>query len=113
MGFRMLTKPIQFDIYLVDLDPSVGAEMQKTRPCIVVSPSSINNYLKTSLVAPLTSTVKSYPMRIPIKFNDREGAIALDQMRVASHLRFRKHLGKVDKTIQARVSETLIKMFEI
>lgn len=71
----------QYQIYFVNLDPTIGAEVKKVRPCVVVSPDEINSLLKTIIVAPITSTLKSYPTRIDILLKGRRGQIMIDQIR--------------------------------
>jgi mRNA interferase MazF len=102
----------QFDIYLVKLDPTVGSEMKKTRPCLVITPESVNRFTRTVLVAPFTSTIKHYPCRIPCNFSNRPGEIALDQIRCADHSRLLKHLGRLDVSTQSAVIQTLTAMFD-
>ena len=71
----------QYDIVLVNLDPTIGSEMKKTRPCVVVSPNEMNKHLRTIVIAPITSSSKSYPTRVMIKHIDTKGWVALDQIR--------------------------------
>lgn len=77
----------QYSIVLVNLDPTVGSEIQKTRPCVVLSPPQMNAHLNTIIVAPMTTTKKAYPTRVPVKFQDKEGFIALDQIRTIDKMR--------------------------
>lgn len=101
----------RFTVHLVRLDPTVGSEMQKTRPCVVVSPDELNAHLRTALVAPLTSTDKGYVSRIPCQFSGREGWVALDQLRCADHARFIRRLGSIDHATQTAVTRALQEMF--
>lgn len=71
----------RFDVWLVSLDPTKGGEIKKTRPCIIVSPKEINEYMKTVLIAPLTSTIKRFPFRLNCNFQNHQGQIALDHLR--------------------------------
>ena len=71
----------QYSIILVNLDPTVGSEIKKTRPCVIISPDEMNKYLNTIVVAPMTTSLKKYPTRIPVKHNDKEGMVAIDQIR--------------------------------
>lgn len=87
----------QFEVYLVDLDPTLGAEMKKTRPAVVVSPDAMNKHLQTVIVAPLTHTVKNYPSRTQTTFNGQSGEIVLDQIRAVDKKRLIKKLGTIDK----------------
>ena len=82
----------QYQIVLVNLDPTIGSEMRKTRPCVVISPNEMNKYLQTIVVAPLTSNSKSYPTRVPIKHNKTKGWIVLDQIRTIDRQRIVKFL---------------------
>lgn len=101
----------QFSVHLVRLDPTLGSEIKKTRPCVVVSPDDLNRHLQTVLVAPLTATTKGYPSRVPSVFGDKIGAVALDQIRCVDHQRLIKRLGRLDSTTSAEVLETLRAMF--
>lgn len=83
----------QYEIVLVNLDPTIGSEMKKTRPCIVISPNEMNKYLQTIVIAPLTSSSKSYPTRIEIKQEKTKGWIVLDQIRSIDRMRVVKKLG--------------------
>jgi mRNA interferase MazF len=80
----------QYDIVLVNLDPTMGSEMKKTRPCVVLSPNEMNKYLQTIVVAPMTTSSKPYPTRIEIKHNQTKGWIAIDQIRTIDRARIVK-----------------------
>ena len=80
----------QYDIVLVNLDPTMGSEMKKTRPCVVLSPNEMNKYLQTIVVAPMTTSSKSYPTRVEIKHNQTKGWIAIDQIRTIDRARIVK-----------------------
>ena len=101
----------RFDVFLVKLDPTVGSEIQKTRPCLVISPNEINLNLATAIVAPMTTSGKKYPSRIPLSFDGVDGFIALDQMRSVSKIRFVKKLGAIDADERKSVISTLLEMF--
>lgn len=103
--------PERFDVYLINLDPTQGAEIQKKRPCIVVSPNEMNFLLSTVIIAPMTTKVRSFPTRIDLKFDNKLGQIALDQIRTVDKTRLIKKLGKVEKKTQKQVIETLITIF--
>ncbi|MFA7380085.1 MAG: type II toxin-antitoxin system PemK/MazF family toxin [Bacteroidia bacterium] len=98
----------QYDIVLVNLDPTIGSEMKKTRPCVVLSPNEMNKYLQTIVVAPMTSSSKPYPTRVEVKHNTRKGWIAIDQIRTIDRIRIvksfdtltDKEIGKVKDVIQ-------------
>ena len=101
----------RFDILLVSFDPSQGHEIKKTRPCVIVSPNEMNKYIKTLIVAPMTSKIRNYPTRIPVVFESKEGTIALDQIRTIDKSRIIRNLGTLDTKIANTVLETLGKMF--
>ncbi len=82
----------QYDIVLVNLDPTIGVEMKKTRPCLVISPNEMNKYLQTIVVAPITSSSKNYPTRVEIKEKRIKGWVAIDQIRTIDRVRIIKHL---------------------
>ncbi len=101
----------RFDVVLVNLDPTVGAEIQKTRPCLVVSPDEMNANLRTVLVAPMTTRGRPYPTRIARKFQKKDGAIVLDQLRTVDGARLVKKLGRLDASTQRKVLTLLAEMF--
>ncbi len=82
----------QYQIVLVNLDPKIGSEMKKTRPCVILSPNEMNNYLQTIVIAPMTSHSKSYPTRVPVKHNKTKGWVVLDQIRTIDRQRIVKIL---------------------
>lgn len=82
----------QYDIVLINLDPTMGSEMKKTRPCVVLSPNEMNKYLQTIVVAPMATSSKPYPTRVVIKHNQTKGWIAIDQIRTIDRARIIKHL---------------------
>ena len=104
----------RFDVCLVNLDPTVGSEIQKTRPAVIVSPNSMNiSRLKTVIVAPMTSTIRpNFPTRVETKFKNKKGHIALDQIRVIDRSRIIKILGHVDDEVQKDVLNLLSVMFD-
>jgi mRNA interferase MazF len=101
----------RFDVYLVGLDPAVGSEIQKTRPCLVVSPDEINQNIRTVIIAPMTSTSKDYPTRVSCVFRKKQGHIVLDQMRTIDKTRLIKRLGTIDSKDQLDVVSVLQRMF--
>ena len=107
----MVTTTSQFDIWLITLDPTKGSEIRKTRPRIIVSPDEMNRWLRTLIVAPMTSTVRSYPSRVPISFDGKDGQIALDQIRTIDKSRLIRRLGAVEADTAVALSETLVEMF--
>ena len=93
---------IQYQIVLVNLDPTLGSEIKKTRPCVIISPNEMNRYLNTIVIAPMTTSSKSYPTRIEISHNKKTGWIVLDQIRTIDRQRIIKSLGNLtDKESQA------------
>ena len=102
----------RYEIYLVKLNPTVGSEIQKTRPCIVISPNEMN-VLKTVIVAPMTSKGFDFVFRPKIKFEQKNGLVLLDQIRTVDKTRLVKKIGDVDKKIAKEISQMLVKMFEV
>ncbi len=101
----------RFNVYLVMLDPTVGAEMRKTRPCAIITPHEMNRSLRTVIVAPLTTGGIRSPSRVAINFKGKSGQIALDQMRAVDKSRLLKKLGKLNETAARATSEALVDMF--
>ena len=101
----------RFDVFLVTLDPTVGSEIQKARPCLVISPDEMNRHIRTVIVAPLTSKGRNFPTRIPCRFQRKAGQIVLDQIRTVDKVRLVKRLGRVDKQTQAAVLQALGELF--
>lgn len=102
----------RFDVYLITLDPTLGSEISRTRPCLVVSPDEMNRWIRTVIVAPMTTKGQSYPTRIPCEFQGKEGQIVLDQIRTVDKTRFVRRLGRLDATTQSQVLAALREMFE-
>ncbi|WP_296030182.1 type II toxin-antitoxin system PemK/MazF family toxin [uncultured Treponema sp.] len=100
----------QYDVYLVNLDPTVGHEIKKTRPCLVISPDEINNNISTIIIAPMTTKSHSYPTRIPVRFEGKNGWIVLDQIRTVDNIRLVKRLGKISKKEVLEVKKILKEM---
>ena len=106
-----MTYPRRDEIWLVSLDPTLGSEIRKTRPALVISPNEPNQYLRTVIIAPLTSTEHRYPTRVGITFQGKRGQVALDQIRAMDQQRLVRKLGAAPaKTAQA-VSSVLVEMF--
>jgi mRNA interferase MazF len=101
----------RFDVYLINLDPTVGSEIKKTRPCLIISPDEMNRNIRTVIVAPMTTAEKAYPTRVFCEFQGRKGQIVLDQIRTTDKSRLIKKVGTVDPQIQAEVISTLQSMF--
>ena len=107
----MVTPPRRFDVWLVNLDPTVSSEIAKTRPCVVVSPDAANKFLRTVLVAPLTHTAKRYPTRVDSAFQQQPGQVALDQIRAVDTVRLVKRLGQLEEDAGRAVCAVLGEMF--
>lgn len=101
----------RFDVFLVGLDPTVGSEIQKTRPCLIVSPDEMNDHIRTVIIAPMTSTLRDYPTRVSCTFRKKTGQIALDQIRTIDKARLVKKLGTIDSRTQSDVVSVLQGMF--
>ena len=101
----------RFDVYLINLDPTIGSEIQKTRPCLVISPDEMNRFIKTVIVAPMTSQGTTYPTRVACRFQRRQGQVVLDQIRTVDKTRLVKRLGRIDKQTQTGVLSVLSEMF--
>ncbi len=89
---------MQYSIVLVDLDPTLGSEIKKTRPCVVVSPDEMNKNLNTVVLAPMTTNLNRYPTRVVVEFDGKKGIIVIDQIRTVDKVRILKVLGKLTKT---------------
>ena len=102
----------QYQIILVNLDPTLGSKIKKTRPCVVISPDEMNRHLRTIIIAPMTTTSKDYPSRIEIKHDNKIGWIVLDQIRTIDKQRILKELGKLSKPeikeVKAVLKELLV-----
>ncbi|WGV25541.1 type II toxin-antitoxin system PemK/MazF family toxin [Halotia branconii] len=101
----------RFDVFLVNLDPTIGSEIQKTRPCVVISPDEMNRYIATVIVAPMTTKGQVYPTRIACQFQGKDGQIVLDQIRTVDKARLIKQLGQISDYEQKAVLDTLAEMF--
>jgi mRNA interferase MazF len=101
----------RFAVYLVNLDPTVGSEIQKTCPCVVISPDEMNRHIRTVIVAPMTTKGKAYPTRIACTFQGKRGEIVLDQIRTVDKTRLVRQLGRVDSRTRGRILDTLQEMF--
>ena len=102
---------VRGDVYLVDLSPTRGGEIRKTRPCVVVSPDELNAHLRTFIIAPLATGSHSYPFRIPCRFSGRQGHVVLDQVRAVDQERMVRHLGRITPKTLERALITLQEMF--
>jgi mRNA interferase MazF len=101
----------RFEVYLVNLDPTVGSEIPKTRPCLVISPDEMNAHLATAIVAPMTTRGRDYPSRVSCQFEGKSGQIVLDQIRTINKNRLARRLGKISASAQNEVLAVLLKIF--
>lgn len=101
----------RFDVFLVNLDPTVGSEIRKSRPCVVVSPDEMNRYLRTLVVAPLTTASRPYPSRIEVSFAGKDGQVVLDQIRTVDKVRLASRLGALHADEGASVLGVLKELF--
>ena len=99
------------DVQLVRLDPTLGSEIRKTRPCMVISPDELNQHLRTVIVAPMTTGGHAYPWRVACRFQNRSGFVALDQLRTVDRERLVKRLGRLSLATTTEVLDTLQEMF--
>jgi mRNA interferase MazF len=102
----------RFQVWNIELNPAVGHEISKTRPCVIISPDEANKYLKTVIVVPLTSTIKKYPTRVNCKFNDKPGQLAIDQMRAVDITRLIEKLGILKEETSRILCHTIEMMFK-
>ena len=101
----------RFEVYLVNLDPTVGHEIKKSRPCLVISPDEMNRYISTVIVAPMTTKGRNYPTRVQCTFKGKEGHVVLDQIRTVDKARLAKRLGKIDSQTQTEIFSVLAELF--
>lgn len=109
----LVAHPRRSQVWLVSLEPTIGSEIRKTRPCVVISPDETNRLLRTVIVAPLTSTIKQYPTRLEIIFQNKNSSIALDQIRTVDKSRLLKRLGKITTDEFRSVAKILVEMFTV
>lgn len=101
----------RFEVHLVRLDPSEGREIQKPRPCVVISPDELNRHIATVIVAPMTTTRRAYPTRVPLRFQGKDGQIVLDQIRTVDKTRLIRRMGRVSERAARSVIAVLNEMF--
>jgi mRNA interferase MazF len=101
----------RFDVYLVNLDPTVGSEIRKARPCLIISPDEMNQHIATVIVAPMTSKGRDYPTRVNCTFKGKKGQVVLDQIRTIDKIRLHQKLGTLDKKTQTGVLSVLAELF--
>lgn len=107
----LVTVPAYGQVWLVTLDPTIGSEIRKTRPCVVVSPDELNPHLRTVIIAPMTTVFRAYPTRVTLRFAAKQGQVALDQIRAIDRDRLVKRLGSLSSATLDRVASVLIEMF--
>lgn len=103
--------PTRGDVYLIELDPTRGSEIRKTRPCLVISPDELNQHLRTVIVAPMTTGGQAYPWRVRCRFRDRAGFVAMDQLRTVDRERLSRRLGRIAPVTLTAVLAVLQEMF--
>ena len=101
----------RFEVYWADLEPTQGSEINKVRPCLIVSPNEMNNKIRTVIIVPFTSSIKGYATRIFCEFSGRKGEIAIDQIRTLDKLRLQKKIGELDLETSKKVSNVLVNTF--
>ena len=101
----------RFDVFLVNLAPTLGHEIKKTRPCLIISPDEMNKHIETIIIAPMTTKGRSYPSRVPVSFQGKKGQIVLDQIRTIDKTRLTRKLGRIDKRTARKVLDVLQEMF--
>ncbi len=101
----------RFDVFLINLDPTIGSEIKKTRPCLIISPNEINHHIATVIVAPMTTKGQPYPTRVTCQFQGQNGQIVLDQIRTVDKTRLVKLLGQITTEEQKTVLDILAEMF--
>ena len=107
----VVAAPQRFEVWLVNLDPTQGSEISKTRPCVVISPNELNCYLRTVIVAALTSSERSYPSRVSCRFQGKTGQVALDYIRSVDKSRLVKKLGVLSAAAAREVCGRLAELF--
>ena len=100
----------QYSVYWVNLDPVVGSEVSKTRPCVIISPDDMNKYLRTVIIAPLTHTLKQYPSRVSCKLNGENGMIMLDQIKTVDKIRLTGYISRFKKSEHEKIKEVINEM---
>jgi mRNA interferase MazF len=101
----------RFEVFLVNLDPTIGREIKKTRPCLVISPDEMNHNISTSIIAPMTTKGATYPTRVNCRFKGKSGRVVLDQIRTVDSRRLVRKLGRIDRRTAGKVLDVLAEMF--
>lgn len=102
---------LRYEVYLVNLDPTIGSEIKKTRPCVIISPNEMNFNISTVIIAPLTSTKRNYPTRVDCQIQGKAGQIVLDQIRTVNKRRLIKKIDDINKRTQVKLQKILTEMF--
>ena len=100
----------QYEVYLISLDPAIGHEIKKARPCVIISPDEMNKNISTVIIAPMTTQSHFYPTRIPFKFSGKDAWIVLDQLRIVDKKRLIRKLGKIEQVIVKRIKSIIKEM---
>lgn len=103
----------RFEVYLVNLDPTIGREIKKTRPCLIISPDEINRNIGTVIIAPMTTKGRAYPTRVAVRFQGKDGQIVLDQLRTIDKRRLVKKLGAISGPTPVKVLNALASLFAL
>ena len=101
----------RFEVYLVGLDPTIGGEVCKTRPCLIISPDEMNHHISTVIVAPMTTKGRGYPSRVSCSLKGKRGQVVLDQIRTVDKSRLVQKLGVIDRRAQSKVLSVIAEMF--
>ncbi len=101
----------QYSVILVNLDPTLGSEIKKTKPCVILSPNEMNKYLRTIVIAPMTTNIKKYPTRVPVRVDNKKGMIAIDQIRTVDRQRIIRVLDSLSKSEIQKCKEVLKETF--
>lgn len=101
----------QYDVFIVNLDPTVGSEIKKTRPCVIISPDEMNKYLDTLVIAPITSQSKNYPTRVRIDLEGQENWVVIDQIRTIDKSRLTKKIGRLGQKETASIKHVIKETF--
>lgn len=101
----------RFDVYLVNLDPTLGSEIRKVRPCVVVSPDELNRHIRTVVIAPMITKGQPYPTRVQCRFAGRNAQVVIDQIRTVDKVRLVKRMGKLPAAVQHEILTKLAEMF--
>lgn len=109
---EMVKKINRFEVWLIELDPTKGSEVKKTRPCLIVSPDSVNRHLNTITIVTLTTAIRSYPTRVNCTFQGREGQAMVDQIRGLDKNRLKKKLGVMEKRFCKLICDTIVEAYK-